>query len=127
MAAAIEREKSGILNWLLEGYAEFRAIGLAPPEGVERLKGSLRAMADPVGQFLTEKTSQGAGLRVRTSDLHKAFAAWSEAEGEKPMGAKAFTANMLALDFEKYQSNNWYWRGLGLTDLGLLDGSEGSP
>lgn len=121
MTAAIEREKSGILNWMLDGYTQFKAIGLSPPPGVERLKGSLRAMADPVGQFLADKTSQGAGLRVRTSELHKAFVAWSEAEGEKPMGAKAFTANMLALDFEKFQSTNWYWRGLSLTDLSLLE------
>lgn len=127
MAAAIEREKSGILNWLLDGYAEFRAIGLAPPDGVNRLKGSLRALADPVGQFLAEKTIQGTGWRVRTSDLHKAFTAWSEAEGDKPMGAKAFTAAMLALDFERFKADHWYWRGLGLHDTGLLDGSETPP
>jgi len=127
MKAAIAREMPGILCWLLDGYAEFCAIGLCPPEGVERLKGSLRALADPVGQFLAEKTAISTGLRVRTSDLHKAFTAWSEAEGDKPMGAKAFTAAMLALDFERFKADHWYWRGLGLTDLGLLDGSEGGP
>lgn len=122
MAAAIERERPGILNWLLEGYALWRAEGLAPPARVLALKGSLRALADPVGQFLEEKTSKGTGLKVRTADLHKAFVAWCEAQGDKPMSAKAFTATMLAMDYARFKRDVWFWRGLDLDDHTLLDG-----
>lgn len=125
MQAAIERERAGILNWLLEGYAEFRAVGLMPPPGVTRLKKSLRALADPVGQFLLEKTARADGARTKTSDLHKAFAAWCEAEGDKPMSAKGFTAQMLALDYERMKSgDHWYWLGLELLDIGLIHEGE---
>ncbi len=119
--ARIRAELPGVLNWLLEGYAEFRAIGLDPPLKVLELKRSLKAMADPVGEFLAEATRQGTGLEVRTSELHKAFVLWCEAEGNKPMGSKAFTASMLALDFARFQSHHWYWRGLELGDQSLLD------
>lgn len=123
MAAAIERERAGILNWLLEGYAMWRAEGLAPPARVLALKGSLRALADPVGQFLEEKTEKGTGLSVRTAELHKAFVAWCEAQGDKPMSAKAFTATMLAMDYERFKRDVWFWRGLELADRSLLDGA----
>ncbi len=123
--ARIRAELPGVLNWLLEGYAEFRAIGLDPPLKVLELKRSLKAMADPVGEFLTEATRQGSGLDVRTSELHKAFVAWCEVEGNKAMGSKAFTASMLALDFARFQSHHWYWRGLELADRSLLERESG--
>lgn len=122
MAAAIDGERPGILNWLLEGYAMWRADGLRPPARVLALKGSLRALADPVGQFLEEKTEKGIGRSVRTSELHKAFQKWCEAQGDKPMSAKAFTATMLAMDYERFKRDVWFWRGLELTDRSLLEG-----
>lgn len=115
MLAILAAERSGILNWLIEGYVEFRDIGLRPPPKVQELKGSLRALSDPVGQFLADMTRHGAGLSVRTSELQRAFNAWSESEGHRPLGARAFTATMLALDYVRFQRTHWYWRGLELT------------
>jgi len=120
MKAAIEAELPGILNWMLEGWAEFRAIGPAPPASVGDLRASLRMLADPVGSFLAEATTRQDGVRVRTSDLYRAFSAWCEGQGDRPVSAKAFTAAMLALDYRRTKASEWYWLGLDLNAEGMI-------
>ena len=113
-------EASGILNWALEGYAIYRQDGIRMPGKAAALKDSLQALADPVGEFLRERTELKAVARERTSEFYKAHAKWVEDQGGKPMGVKAFTAQMLARDFARVKTGgNWYWVGVEL--LGDLE------
>ncbi|MEM1086562.1 MAG: phage/plasmid primase, P4 family [Pseudomonadota bacterium] len=115
MEAILREEREGILNWMLAGWAEYRAIGLKPPASVQALKGSLRELADPVGAFLNAHCSIGPGRRVTTTALHKAYKAWCEEEGNKTMSGKAFTAAMLARDHTRGKSHGKrYWHNIEL-------------
>ncbi len=124
---ALAAEASGILNWALEGWAIYRVDGIRMPPKAVALRESLQAMADPVGQFLRDRTEKVIGERVRTADLHKAFSEWMEAQGDKPMGNKAFATQMLALDYARQKTEgNWHWIGLRLVDATpLMDGNGG--
>lgn len=124
MEKIIEAEASGILNWLLAGWAIYRAEGIRVPPKAMALKASLQALADPVGQYLGDRTRRGTGRRVRTAELHKDFQLWCEAQGTKPIGAKAFSARLLALDFVQTKSHgHWYWVGV---ELGSDDDDGGA-
>lgn len=115
VAAMLEAERAGILNWMIAGLAEYLDLGgLHPPDRVRALKGELRALSDPVGEFLESRCETGMGFRVVTSDLHAAFKAWSEKRGEKPMGGRAFAAALIAKGFGRQKSSDWYWLGLAL-------------
>ena len=116
MERIIADEDSGILNWLIEGWVDLNERGLDPPANAQERKASLGAMADPVGEFLTDCTLEGLSLRVRTSELHKAFVAWCEEGGFQAMGQQKFTNAMLARDFSKFKVSHEFWRGLELRD-----------
>lgn len=116
MERIIRAERSGILNWLLEGYALYRTQGLAMPPSVAALKATYHTLADPAGEFLTDRATPTIGGRVRTSELHKAFVAWCEEQGVKPMGNRAFSQR-LALEFQKFKHKGYdYWHGVELVD-----------
>lgn len=116
----IQQELPGILNWMLAGYGDYRHEGLNPPEHVAAWKGDQRSLADPVGEFLSDWTSPQIGAECRTSELYKAFVAWSEAKGDKAMSAKRFTSEMLRLDYQRHKRSDWFW-----VNLDLLPGAPG--
>jgi P4 family phage/plasmid primase-like protien len=126
--AMIRDERPGMLNWLLEGYVAFRDMGLSPPPDALSLKRSLRTLADPVGQFLADKTAIRTGARIRTGALHSAFNTWAEAEGVKATSPRGFAGALLALDFvrEKSTGGHYYWLGIEITDTSLLDQGGGA-
>ena len=47
-------EGSGILNWMLDGYADWRAQGLSPPPEIRDATDEYRAESDPIGMFVRE-------------------------------------------------------------------------
>lgn len=123
VARMLEEERAGILNWMVEGWIAYRDIGLHPPAPVRELKGQLRALADPVGQFLAERCVRGLGYKARTSAIRLAFNHWCEDEGHKPLGAKAFTSQLLARDLVRRKVGGYdHWIGI---DLGTGTGPEG--
>lgn len=81
VAAKIEAEASGILNWMIDGFRAFMAEGVNPPPVMLELKDTLMQAADPVGVFLTQMTVKAEGSRIRRSWFHQVFEAWAEAEG----------------------------------------------
>jgi P4 family phage/plasmid primase-like protien len=83
-------EGSGILNWLLDGWRDYKAQGrLALPEGWRDLRDRLLAGADPVAQFLREMTEPAEGARIPRADFNKAFGVWAEEEGAAAWSSKA--------------------------------------
>jgi putative DNA primase/helicase len=50
-------ETSGILNWMLEGYGEWKRQGLNPPKAVRIVTNNYRIENDTVGQFIEARCS----------------------------------------------------------------------
>jgi putative DNA primase/helicase len=79
--AELAAEGSGILNWLLEGFAAERAMGLAPPPSVVRLKEELRGVSDPVGEFFAACVQARQGARLSARELYETYSTWANDNG----------------------------------------------
>jgi P4 family phage/plasmid primase-like protien len=88
-------EGPGILNWLLDGWRDYKARGgLDLPEHWLALRDRLLEGADPVGQFLREMTEPDEGARIPRADFNKAFALWAAEEGGAAWSSKAVNDSM---------------------------------
>lgn len=82
--------KSGILNWLIEGYKLYCKEGLKNTEEMQRAIGEYQQESDYIGQFLLENFTADPHARLRVRDLLKSYQFWCSDMGIKPLGFKAF-------------------------------------
>lgn len=76
-------ERSGILNWMIEGLMEYLEAGLAEPEDVIVATSEYREESDPIGAFLLDcctVTGQAADS-ITAKDLNDAFRYWQLERG----------------------------------------------
>lgn len=62
--------KSGILNWLIEGYRLLQVEGLSVPDKVKNATLAYRQEVDIIGSFLSDCTVHMDGNRLPTSELY---------------------------------------------------------
>lgn len=77
------QERSGILNWLVDGLIDYLERGLRPPEVVTSATDEYRQDSDPVGRFLATScviTGDSAD-RIDTAELGRALNYWLAANG----------------------------------------------
>ena len=79
-------ERSGILNWALEGLAAYREVGLAEPERVLAAGADYREAENTFGQFVAENfdvtAPREAWCWTPNSVLHALYARWCHANGD---------------------------------------------
>lgn len=84
-------ERSGILNWLLQGARDFLAGGLQEPPEVTDATAEFRDDSDPVRSFLMdacEVTGDGTDFEL-ARDLIEAFQTYQKDQGAAPWGNRA--------------------------------------
>lgn len=114
-------EASGILNWLLEGLAEYLEMGLAEPTEVKVAAEEQRLQSDSVARFIEDKVDDGAlirgeGQEVGSSTLFTMYVEWARQTGERSLGNTRFGNRLRAhpYGFEMQRhGNRTTWRGLG--------------
>ena len=118
-------ERSGILNWMLTGAAEYfkngaGRAGLAVPEIMLEETTEYRTEEDIIGRFLTEECYSkdeiiklGRPARVAVKELQSGFRRWCEDNNE------LFAAKMSSVAFGKAM------RDRGIESCRLADGSRG--
>lgn len=95
LADELMEEASGILNWLLEGFALWREEGLDPPPAVAAATESYFVEMDPVGAFVAEageRSSAGLERTTRTRRTRRRSADGSQTSGSRRRGAGATIA-----------------------------------
>jgi putative DNA primase/helicase len=91
LVAELLGERSGVLNWLIEGARDFLANGLFIAEAASVATRDFREDMDPIGRFVSAcVTPQPAG-RVQARALYEAYKSWSMANAltvrhETPFG-----------------------------------------
>lgn len=76
LSEKLEKEKSGILNWMLEGLDKFLAAGhLIPNEDVIQATKEYQEDSDKVGQFFNERMERSSE-NCKGGDVYKAFCDW---------------------------------------------------
>lgn len=82
--AELRAELPGILNWALDGWEDFRANGLNPPESVRKATADYRASQDSFTAFADERLIKDSGAEIPMKELMNAYLAWCEDNKETP-------------------------------------------
>lgn len=114
-------ERSGILNWLLEGCRRWKQEGLNSnvPTAVQQATSDYKSDSDRLSDFFNEccalPPNVGTNARALTSDLYRAYTVWCGLEGDKPVSRKSFTDMMEERGYPRTKSNGCQWyTGLNL-------------
>jgi putative DNA primase/helicase len=86
--------KSGILNWMIEGYRLLQSEGLTVPDKIKSATLAYRQEVDIIGSFLTDCTARQDGNRLPTSELYAAYASWAKDNGYRQMNNKNFVSDL---------------------------------
>ncbi len=116
----LDAELDAVLAWLVAGYQDWRAHGLAEPETVTAATSAYRQDSDPLGRFLAQRCLTGPHFSAGSSDLFAAWCKWCADEGEDPGTQTAFATALQnkGLDKIKDRTGRMRWRGIGLADPG---------
>lgn len=94
----LESELPGILAWAVQGYQQWRAIGLQPPEQVINAVAEYRNEQDDLGNFLNERCERIAGHSIQAGKLKSAYEDYLHVT--KPISPKLFAKAMRSKGFE---------------------------
>lgn len=87
----LKSELPGIMNWVIEGYKQWKEVGLAPPEVVIQATVEYQNEQDVVAEFINGHITKDATTREKASALYLAFIQWyQEAYTGKPITQTAF-------------------------------------
>jgi putative DNA primase/helicase len=85
--ALYDRERSGVLNWLVEGALKYQENGLQCyiTQRMREFTDSVRADRDAAGSFIDDCVKHAPGEFVTSGDLYKAFVRYCKANGIDPI------------------------------------------
>jgi putative DNA primase/helicase len=87
MTTRLLNELPGILPWSIEGYERLHERGyFVQPETGKKLVHDMEDLGSPVGAFIRERCTVGAGQRVLVRDLFDTWKHWCEEKGRKDHG-----------------------------------------
>lgn len=108
LAARFDAERSGILNWLIEGLMLYLRDGLAPyiPDSVRQFTEEYREERDPIGTFAKIGFVAEPGTSVPAGEVYKTYVAWSELNGYRAQSMTAFGKRLTTLGYRKERGHN---------------------
>ena len=111
----LAKENAGILNWLLEGYCNWKKEGLDDPASVRSATEEYMEDMDTVGTFLKDcYTVDATGtFRVKNQDMYATYMKWCNANSERIGSQKYLALRLEEKGFKKMCSHSVrYWLGL---------------
>jgi P4 family phage/plasmid primase-like protien len=72
----LEKESSGILNWLIRGYQLFKSEGLEQTVGMKKMLREHIEISNPVAAFVESMVIQDRTSKVKTADLLRTYRKW---------------------------------------------------
>ena len=89
-----DKNKSTILNWLIERYRLLQTEGLTVTAKVSAAISEYRRETDVIGSFLCECTVMETGKRLSTSKLYNAYTLWAKDNGYRQLNSKNFVGEI---------------------------------
>jgi putative DNA primase/helicase len=117
LAARLEGELPGILNWALAGARDWIHGGLTEPLAVQAASDDYRADMDILGAFLADRCVQFPYAQVTAEHLYRAYTDWCDENGERPITQRRLGMSLTERGFDRAKSTTtrrWQWTGLGL-------------
>jgi putative DNA primase/helicase len=108
----LKQEASGILNWALEGLAQWQAKGLDEPELVKDATKEYRTDQDVLAHFIASECIEGANEESPAHDLYQAYKKWAEETNEYVMNERGFSIALTERGLHKVRrcDGNWWKR-----------------
>lgn len=108
-------ERSGILNWLLEGCLAYQSEGLAAPDEVQSATDDYRSDMDRIAGFLADECVLAAGARGKAQDLFASYTRWCHINAQEPVSTKTFGSMLKEKGFRSAKMHGLSgWEGLRL-------------
>lgn len=117
LTAKLIAEAPGILNWALEGLAEWRRDGLGYPPSIEAATDTYRVANDPFARFLSECCAFEDEARAPKPEVRARYEQWAADNGVQPLGIGKMRKAMLETGVDEGNSTSAggrYWDGLRL-------------
>lgn len=114
------KELPGILNWALEGCAEWRRNGLMAPDTVRKAIHDYKEEYDVLSEYFTARCTLGHDEWTPRSALYQSFADWwQETRGRNPLSHTAFNRLLSErVDIRPKKRERFRgWRGVGINDV----------
>ena len=118
MVSKLKNESSGILNWALDGYRDYRLNGLCEPQVVTAATDAYKSEMDILGEWLKDSCTVTAGGRVQKDGCYRAYGNWARSHGHYPLSQTKFTRKLSERGF-KQDAGKRNFEGLVLNDQGL--------
>lgn len=106
--------RTGILNWLVEGYLAWQEEGLNVPEAVNEATDEYRNDMDFINQFIEESLVRKTGHSTKNKDMKKAYKDWCNHNEIHPVGPKNFSQSLKSKGFEQVSGGDRSWKGVYL-------------
>ena len=99
--AEFEAERSGILNWLIDGLRLYFSEGLVVPAEVSQFTDQHRSDMDPLGGFIGDCLITDEGSREQARTVFIGYTSWCMANAVKPWSETAFGRAMSSKGYVK--------------------------
>ena len=116
--AKLRREASGILNWALEGWADWLEKGLAAPEAVREATEEYRMTSDPFAAWFATCCELHEGSEERAGVLFDSYRGWMVESGFDAMKQTSFGRQLSENGLHRKRSNGIAWAGIRLNAAG---------
>jgi len=117
----LQDELPGVLAWCLDGWEQYQAEGLNPPEKVTAATADYRTESDSLGSFLDDCCVLQKTLRVTSTALYSAYESWCHTNGERPLAQRTLAARLREYGIDSHKGSGGRRELLG---VGLLSTAE---
>jgi putative DNA primase/helicase len=108
-------ERSGILNWLIEGAMRWKRERFRSPECITYATNEYRAEMDVIGNFLKERCVLNPSCTIRIRELFKAYQDWCDDNNEHAVSERFFSLRLKELGYTQGRTADArYWNGIML-------------
>lgn len=120
-------EMPGILNWVIEGCLAWQRQGLGEPESVRRATEGYRNEEDSLAPFLDAHAGLFEGGRCLLPDLAKAYRAFAEESGEKPVSNRVLAEELRDRGYTTKKSHGKRWVYVPTVTMVTRPDESGAP
>lgn len=119
LAARLDAERSGILNWLIEGLLLYLGQGLEAfvPAEVTAFTQDYREERDNVSVFAEVAIEKAEGEKIKAGQAYEAYEAWCKVNGLKNASQRSFGDKLVEIGYKKQRGNYYYYLDVRLRDV----------
>jgi putative DNA primase/helicase len=109
-------ELEGVLRWMVDGWREYRRIGLDPPQLVIDATNEYLAQMNPLADFIADECEAAPEYDQPSGTLREAYKDWTQSNFDRRrLSDTDFDRAMNALGYQKHEkSSGRFWRGVRL-------------